>query len=375
MERKAIIGVVLGAVAFAGGMVYLDWWRQAKGPGRADHAHFTSDSSRVVIVDRASAFNRRFVPRVRVLDARTGAEIARVRLGSTWRTRDTAWTRDACFDCIPAGGGRMWCCDMTGDDGLSLRSLDTLAVLADEKRLHGSAPGLAQGLSKERRGPDLKPMVDLDDGALLVTGKDERLYRIGADLSARIEPPRTFDRSDQKAFAKWATDTMHMGNLYLPAHAVTFSRHGALITRAKLGGRTLDLEKAGGTSKRLVITFTDPKAADRDPYGAAPRQTPHPDESFLEAGFLADPDWGEFKPVVIADPETLVLAHVELASAGKKLVLSSVNRDAALGWSRALDFDEVRGARLIGDLLVVVLGNSLIGLDPASGAVRFQRPL
>ncbi len=377
MERRAIIGVVLGAVALFGGFVYLDWWRETKGPGRAEHAHFTNDSSRVVIVDRASAFNRRRqVPRVRVLDARTGAELARERLWSTWRARDTAWTRDVCFDCIPAAGGRMWCCDMTGDDGLSLRSLDTLAVLADEKRLYGLAPGLVQGLSKERRGPDLKPMVDLDDGALLARGKDERLYRIGADLSARVEPPRTFDKSDQKAFAKWATDTMHMGNLSLPAHAVTFARHGGLITRAKLAGRTFTLEKASGASqRRVIITFTDPMAADRDPYGPPPRQTPRPDESYLDAGFLADPDWGEFKPVVIADPETLVLAHVELASAGKQLVLSSVNRDGQLGWSRALGLDDVRGARLIGDLLVVVLGDSLIGLDPASGAVRFQRPL
>ena len=70
-----------------------------------------------------------------------------------------------------------------------------------------------------------------------------------------------------------------------------------------------------------------------------------------------------------------VLAHVELVGAGKQLVLSSVNRDGELGWSRALGFDDVRGARLIGDLLVVVLGDSLIGLDPASGAVRFLRPL
>ena len=166
-----------------------------------------------------------------------------------------------------------------------------------------------------------------------------------------------------------------LGNLDLPAHAVPFARHGGLISAAKLAGRTVSLEKASGTSQRRVITFTDPKAADRDPYGPAPRQTPPPDESYLDAGFLADPDWGEFKPVVIADPESLVLAHVELVGAGKQLVLSSVNRDGELGWSRALGLDDVRGARLIGDLLVVVLGDSLIGLDPASGAVRFLRPL
>ena len=101
--------------------------------------------------------------------------------------------------------------------------------------------------------------------------------------------------------------------------------------------------------------------------------TPHPDQSFLDAGFLADPDWGALKPVILENPPSLILAHAELAGANRTLVLSRVNGKGELAWSCSLDgADEVKGAALSGDVLVVALGDSLVGVDPATGAVRYR---
>jgi hypothetical protein len=361
MNRRATIVVVLLAGLGLAAFLYATTWMGTHASGRARTAHFLGDASRVVIVDQQRTRDSPTI-RVRVHDARTGAELVRERLRTgTWRDAARAM-RETCFDCIPASPDRLWCCEMSGDDGLGLRSVDSLALVADEARLHQCAPGLAQGISREIGG--LKPMVDLDDGALLVTGKDGRLYRIGVDLSAQME------------------------NLRLPAHAVGFARGAGMIGTAQLPGRTLRLEEPVGASKRLVITVQVPKDAGRQGFARldahltaaeafqaglpAPRVAPHPDQTFLDAGFLADPDWGELKPVILEGSPALVLAHHELAKAGRQLILSRVDSEGELGWSRTLDDDEVRGARLVEGLIVVVLRDALVGIDAATGAVRYR---
>jgi hypothetical protein len=328
--KKIILAVAVVALA-VGALVYGIFWRNLHAPGHAESAHFTADSSKVIIIDRMKS-SRSATVRVRVHDARTGAELARARMRSGWRDPDTASTREERYDCIPASNDKMWCADMSGDDGLGLWSIGTLAAVADESRIHSLAPALAH---------THKPSVDLDDGALLVMADDGKRYRVGADLAARVEP----------------------ANLAVPPHTIALGESTSGLTkRAELGGRTLRLTALAG-SERRVIDVKDPD------------KTPHPDQSYLGAGFLCDPDGGDKKPVVLADPPALVLAHVELAGSGKQLVLSRVDGDANLGWSRALDYDEVRGARLVGDVLVVVLRDALIGLDPATGAVRYNQAL
>ncbi len=369
MNRRTIIVVVLLSLLGGAALVYGTIWTETHASGRARTAHFLSDASKVVIVDARNTRDSSSF-RVRVHDTRTGAELVRTRLRTGWKSAQRAM-RNKCYDCIPASRDRLWCCEMSGDDGLNLRSLDSLEVVADEERLHALAPGLSQGLLRARPG-DLAPMVDLDDGALLVTGKDGRFYRVGVDLSARVEQPRTFDQSDPAAFEKWSTDTFHMDNLRLPAHSIPFEHGSGLVHSAHLTGRRLRLEQPDVSSKRSFISVLAPN----DSYGVpGPHAAvaPHPDQTFLDAGFLADPDWGELKPVILENPPSLVLAHFELAKAGRQLILSRVGREGELGWSCALDDDEVRGARLAEGLLVVVLRHAMVGIDPATGAVRYRQ--
>jgi len=360
--RKAIgIGALVAFLALAvAGLVWGSLWLGTHSAGHARYAHFTRDSSRLVILDRVRSQTATL--RVRIHDARSGAELARQRMRTGWRDQDRP-TRDACFDCIPASAGRLWCCDLSGDEGISLRSIDTLAEIAGEDRLHGLAPGLAQGLMQQRHAAlnDTRPMVDLDDGALLVLAKDGQRYRIGADLLARVETPRLSDGREP---------TLHPEDLRLPPRAIRFEwNDSGLVHRAVLAQRTLALEKRDlGT--RYTLTLSD-RAKGAPPTPVAP----HPQQTWLEAGFLADPDLRELGPVVLANPPGLVLAHVELSGAGRQLVLTRIDRDGAAGWSRALDDDRVLAARLVGDLLVVVLRDSLVGVDAATGALRWTHPL
>jgi hypothetical protein len=360
MTRLKIAMAVLAAALVLAGMIGLDLWRGLHAPGRALSAHFTADASRVVIVD-AERSTRSRVKRVHVHDARTGAELARARLRAA--SGDNRSKRDECFDCIPSSGERVWCRDMSGDDGLGLRRLDTLALVADEARLHALAPALA-GPARPQigAGQNEQPMVDLSDGALLVMGQDGQRYRIDAELTARVDPPRLPSPSEP---------TLHMDDLRLPPRALRFqSGASGLVHDVSVDGRQWKLVE-GGWGKRRTLAIVDRVAA---PDGSVVR-TPRPEQTFLEAGFLADPDLGRLAPVLLANAQAraLVIARVELTGGARQLVLSRIDERGELAWSRALDDDQVIGARLVGDLLVVVLRGSLVGLDPLSGALRYRQ--
>lgn len=361
MKRVPIIAAaaLVGALAVAG-IARSVLSRELRVSGRARYAHFTGDA-RVVVVDESRSW-RAAAARVRVCDAHTGKELLREPLGRGWGTPDPA--RDRCYDCIPGAGNRLWCCDMTGDDGLSLRRLDTFALLAGEGQLHALAPGLSQGLLR-RIGQHPTPMVDLDDGALLVTGKDGLLYRVGADLTARIEPPRTPDADDEASFRKWADESLHPENLALPAHAVAFQSGEGRLSRARLSERSLRLQ---GEGVRSVIAIVQPAELPGPPVV----RTPHPLESFLDASFVADPDRGQLAPLTFDDPPGLLLAHYELAKAGRLLRLSRVDQSGELVWSAALADGPVLGGRMVDGVAVVVTENALVGLDPATGKLRWQ---
>lgn len=324
MNRRQMIAVALGASVALAALVAGSLWRETSSPGHARRAHFLGD--KVVIVDQERT-TRSHAIRVRVHDLHTGKELVRERLPDGLSARRPE-ARSGHYDCIPASPTR------------------------------GLSPG---------------PMVDLDDGSLLVTAKDGRLYRIGLDLTAQLEPPRMFDRSDPAALEKWATDSLHPEDLRLPAHAVTFDRGSGLTERAELSGHTLRLEESDAAGKRRVISLRVPRAEEAPP-GPPAVSVPHPQQTFLDAGFLSDPDWGGRRPVVLDGP-ALVLAHAELDKAGRQLVLSRVDGEGGLGWSRELGDEQVLGARLSEGVLAIVLRDSLVGLDPAAGAVRYRNEL
>src|SRR5262249_16782174 len=153
-------------------------------------------------------------------------------------------------------------------------------------------------------------------------------WRIAPDLHAAEEQPH---RSDGGA-------TLHPENMLLPRHAAGFQNASGTASRASLPGVSLSLERASMSSPRMVMVLRQ---------NGPETNGPHPELTYLDAGFLADPDLGSLRPVVLDDPPGLVMAHVELGQAGRELVLTRVDAKGNRGWSRNLGMEEARGARLL----------------------------
>jgi len=122
---------------------------------------------------------------------------------------------------------------------------------------------------------------------------------------------------------------------------------------------------------RSVIAFR--AHVDKDhPWPPPATVVRHPEQSFLDAGFLADPDTRE--PVNLVNPDGFALIYHEPKGSVRQLFCARMSADQELVWTRALFDDKVLGGRQVGDVLVLVLRDSLIGLDVATGSVRYQHP-
>jgi hypothetical protein len=327
MRLRDVLGIAAVVLAFIALVTVAGRWHQLHRSGRAERAHFTGDG-RVIVVDSTRAATTR----ARVHDGRTGVELARAILG----------------DCLPAAAGFAWC-DGSDDEGVSLRRLDTLAVVADQARLRALAPGLAQAPA-----PRTQPAVDPDDGALLELGSDGRGYRITSDLTARVE-------ERQRYFLAQPSPTLHFDE----------GRRGT-TDKVSLGDNRVRLvEAAGGWRNLVVAPITDPRA----PYlpGAKPAPPPVVSErKYLDAGLVADPDSG--RALHLGSPQGAVMAFVEIEKGGRRLLLGRVDGNGSVSWATPAGFDEqVLGGGLVGDTAVVVLRSALIGLDAATGALRYRQ--
>ena len=75
---------------------------------------------------------------------------------------------------------------------------------------------------------------------------------------------------------------------------------------------------------------------------------------------------------MLADPPAVVLAYHDGPGDDGALVLARVDATGQLGWTTHHDHDDVIGAHLVGDRIVIALRYSLIALDARTGAVAYE---
>jgi hypothetical protein len=236
-------------------------------------------------------------------------------------------TEGSGLDFVAVRGERLWMRSNDSDLGLHVRDLNTLARIATAEDLMLRAPELSSGFDADGACPTAPASDDLD---LRVRAKDGRAYEIHS-TTLRVRP---------------AEETSTAG---CPSPSVR-------AYSASAGGNELALE--GGPRRTLAVKGR----------GAVGHDT------FLDGTFVGAGDSGT---AIVSDdlPGALVL-HKTTTNDDAHALVSLVSVEGDIVWTFDLGEETTLEAAFSADhLFVAVTGEAAMGVELATGKIRWRAPL